>query len=126
MSLARSRRSVKPRKIAAIGIIEQRGMEARLEDARTRFRKRWKLALYATAAEVIGLFALLNPVSAKALHERTTWSLILLVIFLAIHLSWMLIAMSCGIAWVARQKLENLDTAIYPPIAPAPARQKRR
>lgn len=82
-------------------------MEARLDDARATFRKRWKLALYATAAEVIGLFALLNPVSAKGLYQRTTWSVVLLVVFMAIHLAWMILAMSCGKAWVYQQKLEN-------------------
>ena len=107
MAAPRNRRTSKPARIAAIGIVEQNAVAEQLRSAKEVLLKRQRRALYATLAYLLSVASLLNPISGQALYERKPWSMLLLVIYIVVQAAWAALMMAFGKAWSYKRDMER-------------------
>ena len=107
MAAPRNRKTSKPARIAAVGIVEQNAVAEQLRNAKELLQKGKRRALYATLAFLLSAASLLNPISGQALYERKSWSLLLLVIYFVVQAVWGALIMTFGKTWIQKRDIEK-------------------
>lgn len=95
--------------LSAHGMRRERVIAAAIKDFHGRLRRNQKRAVYITLAWLLGMVATLNPISSNALYQRKPWALIFLVVFLILHLLWMIQMFLLGKAWIRHNNLKEFS-----------------